>query len=523
MSHPRALERERAAPASRSRPQADNLTTSPFAVTFVKAVDHPPSCAVPLSVHRETTYSWVRRAPSERKDGAAHNAVDGRINCLEHRPLHLRPYSLLSITLSLTLLLVPVVASAERPTPSAGRAAPSLQEPSELTEQDMLFAHHRMSGTEPDFRALAEAIVAARPPSASPVRNEAAERRYLVTLTTRRLRATFESFSLDQPRTIKAEVDILGYDRARGGIPLRFGALSGLLLRDPSDRERSFSLRFRNTRDIGVIPTGDADEAADLLQNADLASLGDWAGSGTLTVTFVFAEALPQAKEIEAAPLSAEILSARVETASGELLHVFDPVGSRQAAAAARLAGPPTLRVASLSGLRIGMPLLEARAEALRSHPEPLGQAFFDSLPDAIQRGLGHPDCSAGVVADMRAFNVPLTPGNFYRACVAPTAAGPEDPLAGLVVEVAEVRFLPGAKLEEIRSDLEARFGPPLEELADGQLVWIGQDPADGSSNELLELRATFINVAQGGPQREPGVLSALTLRRHEKPSADDS
>jgi len=62
-----------------------------------------------------------------------------------------------------------------------------------------------------------------------------------------------------------------------------------------------------------------------------------------------------------------------------------------------------------------------------------------------------------------------------------------------------------------------------LEELADGQLVWIGQDPADGSSNELLELRATFINVAQGGPQREPGVLSALTLRRHEKPSADDS
>ena len=427
-----------------------------------------------------------------------------------------RQHSTIAALLLLPLVLHPVNAAAQV-RPHQADAAPVAEgqaQPAELTEQDVLFAHHRMAGGELDFDSLAEATLPPSRPSPYPARNKAAERRYRLAQAARRLRAEFESFDLNRPLTLTIGAEILGYDRKRGGIPLDLGALR-FFVKDPTGQSGGFMLRFRNADAIAVIPAANADAAAELLQGAGLASFGDHAGYGTVMLTFVFARALPQAPEVAEAPLSTEILSARVKSAAGVMLHHFDRVGSVAAAVAAREAGPPVLRKADIFGLRIGMTRDEARAAVSRDHLEQLGPAFYDRPPKTSRRrGRGAPECSSGLITEIRAFGVPLAPENSYAACIAPALAGPGDAMAGHLAEVTGIRFLPGAEPERVRRQLEERFGPPLEEVEE-RLIWIGRDPAGGAWDGLVELRAEFVQVAQGGPEREPGVLLALSLRRH--------
>jgi hypothetical protein len=430
-----------------------------------------------------------------------------------------KPRFLLLAPLLMALAGAPDGAAQDSPAPAA---VVEVEAPAEITGRDALLAWHRMAGTEPDFAALAELDLASRKPPPGQAWDEG-EWRWLRVLAGRRMKAEFSEFDLDRAFTVTLGADILGYDRERGGIPLGLDGMHGVPLRDPTAPGRVFSLRFRNADALGVIRVPDGHAAASMLQGARLASLGDWAGHGAVTLTFVFAGVLPQAPEADEVPLSVEILSARVETVAGEVLHVFRRVGTHEAAAAARQAGPPPLRSAALAGVRIGMTGGEARRVALAAYPEPLGFAFYDGLPEDARNGPRRPDCSGGLVADILAFGLPVPPEDSYLGCLAVFTALPGDPLAGRVAEIAEIRFLPGGLTEELRTQVEERYGPPLEELGDDRLIWIGADPEEGGWDWLLELRATFVRVAEGGPRREPGALLALTLRRHLPPSGDGS
>ncbi len=405
----------------------------------------------------------------------------------------------------------------------AAAAQPATRSPSEVTAaagpatlavQDVLFAVHRMAGTEPDFQALAELVLEAAPPPAHRVRDPAAERRYLLAITARRLRAEFAAFDLGRPFVVEFAADILGHDRDAGLIPVDFAPRPVLPLRDPLGG-RPFELRFRNADAIRAIPAPDPDAASELLRGAGLASIGDWAGPGLVRLTLVFAGVLPRVAEVEAVPVLAEILSATVESAGGTVLHRFRQVGS--AAEAAELRGrPPVLRQADLDGVRIGMALPAAEAAASRAFPDRFGEAFFAGLPEQARRHGVRPDCSVGVVADIRAFAIPLAPEDSYAACLAFVPGAPEGPLAGRVAAVTRLRFLPGATDAEIRADLQERLGPPLEQLAWGQLVWVGRDPSGSVDHGLLEVRAEHVRVPEGGPRREEGQLLAVTVRRFE-------
>jgi hypothetical protein len=167
------------------------------------------------------------------------------------------------------------------------------------------------------------------------------------------------------------------------------------------------------------------------------------------------------------------------------------------------------------------MPLEEVQATAARDLPERSDGAFFDVLPERARRFNVRPDCSAGVVADIRAFGIPLAPEDSYGACLAIVPGAADDALAGRVAEITRLRFLPGATAVEVQADLQERFGPPLEELGRGRLAWVGRDPVAGAPHDLLELRAEYVRVLEGGPRREAGLLLALTLRRHV-PGGDD-
>ncbi|WP_338664160.1 hypothetical protein VQH23_03140 [Pararoseomonas sp. SCSIO 73927] len=421
----------------------------------------------------------------------------------------------------LAVLLIPVHIVTAGAAPARGSASPARAEASvearTPSEQDILFAYHRMRGTEPDFRLLAEADVDGRPPAARPPRDPERERRYLLVLAERRLRANFAAFDLDRPFRLHAAADILGYDAERGGVPLRSGVFRGLSMRDATDGGRGFTLRFRNPDAIRTIPAAGPQAAGKLLEDAGLASLGNWAGPGTLTIDFVFAGALPLLADLHDTPILAEIVAARVESDAGRPLHRFTSVGSRAAAAEARRAGAPPLRNAELAGLRIDMPLAEARRAALREHSQPLASGFFDAPPRPERRDAPAPRCSRALVADIRAFGLPLAPGDSYAACLSFTAESAE----GDVSEITWVRFLPGASPAALRADLEREHGLP-EELTNGEIAWIGGDPGRADRRALLEMRADMVELQEGGPERGPGTLLALTLRRLSLPAGTE-
>ena len=388
-------------------------------------------------------------------------------------------------------------------------------EPRDFAEADALIAYHRLIGGEPDFRALAEAILLDRGPS-SPYSSGTggAEGRFALDRARRRLRSEFEAFDLDRPYTLQFAARILDYDRGRGGIALDVGAFRSAFAKDPTGRSGGFLLRFRNAEAIGVVPTADAEEARALLQTAGLDPDPRRPSHGLVEVTFALAGVLPKAVEVRENSLAAEILSARVVSATGRPVHHFDRVSSVAAATARRGAGPPILKAAEVHGLRIGMALDEARAAALRRHGTQHGSAFYSGLPGEARGGSGFPECSSGVVATVRSSGVPHSPEPPYAACVAFWTAGPGDRMAGRLTAATGVRFLPDADPGEVRRGLERSFGPPLEEIG-GRLVWIGLDPAAGARDGMVEIRAEFARLAQGGPARYPGVVLALSLERH--------
>ncbi|MBI0538979.1 hypothetical protein D9599_25845 [Roseomonas sp. KE2513] len=404
------------------------------------------------------------------------------------------------------------------PAPGAAARAEAQAEPGPLTERDILFAHHRMLGTEPDFRALAVLDVDNRPPPSRPVRNPERERRYLLVLAERRLRAEFTAFDLTRTYRATLRAEILGYDPAHGGIPLRAGLRHGFSMRDATDWDRGFILRFRNPDAISTIPAG-PDAAASLLEGAGLASLGKWAGYGVLMVDFVLAGALPTVLELSESPVLANIVSAQARSAEGLPLYDFLLGGAHAAAAVMRRSGIPPLRRAEIAGLRIGMSLPNAQAIALRHHPRAVATSFYDGLP--AESGPGTPDCSEGLVADLRAFSLPLPPKDSYASCLSFSPGEADGPEADRVASLVQIRFLPGTSLAALRGEMERKYGTP-EEMPTGQLLWLGRDPAREGPPVMLERRADMVELKEGGPQREAGTLLSVTLRQRPATEDDD-
>lgn len=404
------------------------------------------------------------------------------------------------------------------PAPDATLRAEAQAEPGPLSERDILFAHHRMLGTEPDFRALAVLDVDNRPPPSRPVRHPERERRYLLVLAERRLRAEFAAFDLTRTYRVTLPAEVLGYDPARGGIPLRAGLRHGFSMRDATDRDSGFTLRFRNPDAISTIPA-EPDAAASLLEGAGLASLGKWAGYGVLMVDFVLAGALPAVPELSESPVLANIVSAQAKSAEGLPLYEFLFGGARAAAAVMRRSGIPPLHRAEVAGLRIGMSLPNARATALRHHPRAVATSFYDGLP--AEPGPAAPDCSEGLVAELRAFSLPLPPKDSYVSCLSFSPGEVNGPDANRVTSLVQIRFRPGTSPAALRGEMERDYGT-AEEMPAGQLLWLGRDPAREGPPVLLERRADMVELEEGGPQREAGTLLSVTLRQRPPTEDDD-
>ncbi len=378
-----------------------------------------------------------------------------------------------------------------------------------LSERDLLFAYHRILGTEPDFSPLAALDVDSRPQPTRPVRNPERERQYLLVLADRRIRAEFAAFDLNRRFRLQVPVDVLGYSEALGGIPIRSGLRRGFSMRDAAGGARGFSLRFGDTDAVGVMPTAGGEAAAEILQRAGLPSLGAWAGEGVLTMEMVFAAALPIIPDLTDIPIMANIVSARVES-RGRMLHSFSFPEARAAAAASRRHSYPSLPNPELSGVRIGMAMPDAMSLALRTHPQARGTALYDGLPE--DPDLAAPQCSSGLVADIRAFSLPMPRKDAYSACLALSPGIDAGAPVGRVGEVVQVRFLPDVSAAAVRASLERLHGV-AEELVSGQLLWTGRDAALDGAPELLQLRADLVELEDGGPQGEPGVLISMVLR----------
>jgi hypothetical protein len=430
------------------------------------------------------------------------------------------PRNPLILAALLALLFPGLPARAESPEPAAEsglRMQTAIRAPLPLAARDVLFAHARQTGESPDFDALAEALMPP-PELASPVPSARRQRHDAAFAELRRkLRAEYEGFDPDRPYLLRIRTAIGPYDPAQGGFPV---ALNGTFwVRDPTWRSPGFGLRFDNALAVATLPVADAAAAERLLDSAGLDPRTEDGWRGILEVSLVLGGALPQPAGMRSLPIAAHLLTARLVREDGTLIHDFGHLPGPLPAAPP---GGPVLRSALLEGLRLGMPLEEARAALLRRGFRTVGGAFF--AEGAVASAAGRPGCHMGLVADRRAFGEALSLKADFTACIAlhrAPEAGPEDGAADAAAEagpreprlggITALRFLPGESQAALRRSLESRFGPSVSD-ARGEVLWIGRDPAAPRDAPMVELRAEFVPLAEGGPERIPGLLLGLEL-----------
>lgn len=438
------------------------------------------------------------------------------------------PRNPLILAVLLPLLFPGLPARAESPEPAAEsglRMQTMIRAPLPLAARDVLFAHARQTGESPDFDALAEALMPP-PELASPVPSARRQRHDAAFAELRRkLRAEYEGFDPARPYLLRIRTAIGRYDPGQGGLPV---ALNGTFwVRDPTWQSQGFGLRFDNALAVATLPVASEAAAETLLDSAGLDPRTQDGWRGILEVSLVLGGALPQPAGMRSVPIAAHLLTARLVGEDGTLIHDFGRLpGSLHAPLPSARPGEPVLRSALLEGLRLGMPLEEARDALLRRGFRTVGGAFF--ADGAVASAAGRPGCHMGLVADRRAFGEVLHLKADFTACIALHRApetGPEDgseagedmaAQAGGAREprlggITALRFLPGESRAALRRSLESRFGPSVSD-AQGEFVWIGRDPAAPRDAPMVELRAEFVPLAEGGPQRVPGLLLGLEL-----------
>ncbi|WP_338928461.1 hypothetical protein WDZ11_15880 [Roseomonas mucosa] len=403
---------------------------------------------------------------------------------------------------------------------SGMRMQAMIRAPLPLAARDVLFAHARQAGESPDFDALAEALMPP-PELASPVPSARRQRHDAAFAELRRkLRAEYESFDPDRPYLLRIRTAIGPYDPRQGGLPV---ALNGTFwVRDPTWRSPGFGLRFDNALAVGTLPVANEAAAEKLLESVGLDPRTEDGWRGILEVSLVLGGALPQPAGMKSVPIAAHLLTARLVREDGTPIHDF---GRLPGPLPSARPGGPVLRSALLEGLRLGMPLEEARAALRRRGFRTVGGAFF--ADGAVASAAGRPGCHMGLVADRRAFGEALNLKADFTACIALHRApdpGPEaGEDAGMGAEaqagtreprlggITALRFLPGESGTALRRALERRFGPSLAD-AEGEVLWIGRDPEAPHDAPMVELRAEFVPLAEGGPRHGPGLLLGLEL-----------
>lgn len=435
------------------------------------------------------------------------------------------PRSPLILAVLLPLLFPGLPARAESPEPAAEsglRMQTMIRAPLPLAARDVLFAHARQTGESPDFDALAEALMPP-PELASPVPSARRQRHGAAFAELRRtLRAEYEGFDPARPYLLRIRTAIGRYDPVQGGLPV---ALNGTFwVRDPTWRSQGFGLRFDNALAVATLPVASEAAAEMLLDSAGLDPRTEDGWRGILEVSLVLGGALPQPAGMRSVPIAAHLLTARLVAEDGTLIHDFGRLPGPLPSA--RPGGEPVLRSALLEGLRLGMPMEEARAALLRRGFRTVGGAFFADGP--VASAAGRPGCHMGLVADRRAFGEALQLKADFTACIALHRAPEAGPEAGSEAGedmaaqaggareprlggITALRFLPGESQAALRRSLESRFGPSVSD-AQGEVVWIGRDPAAARDAPMVELRAEFVPLAEGGPQRVPGLLLGLEL-----------
>ncbi|UPG74277.1 hypothetical protein MVG78_09215 [Roseomonas gilardii subsp. gilardii] len=285
-------------------------------------------------------------------------------------------------------------------------------------------------------------------------------------------------------------------------------------VRDPTWRSHGFGLRFDNALAVSTLPAANEAAAEKLLESVGLDPRTADGWRGILEVSLVLGDTLPQPAGMKSVPVAAHLLTARLVREDGTLIHDFGRLPGALPTRQAR-PGEPVLRTAMLEGLRLGMPLEEAR-DALRQRGfRSVGGAFFDGAGTTAG---GRPGCHMGLVADRRAFGEALSVKADFTACIAlhrapePEAGddASEDAGSPRLGGITALRFLPGESQAALRRSLERRFGPSITD-AQGEVLWIGRDPEAPHDSPMVELRAEFVPL-DGGPQRVPGLLLGLEL-----------
>ena len=450
--------------------------------------------------------------------------------------------------LAASLLLI-LPASAETPHRAglgALRGASGNREASEavMTARDVLFAYAHLTDTRPDLEALARVEVPP-PDAASPVPGaQAARYRAALRDEEAQLRGEYERFNINQPLLLRVQTGIDRYDAAAGGLPLDFNP--SFWVRDPTWRTDGFILRFSNAEAVRTVPVADEGEADERMATAGFDPRFDDGWDGVLELRFVFGGVLPRPSGLRGAPVAARLLSARLVSRDGEVVHDFGTIGQ-----GIPRRGLPVLATAKLGGLRLGMPLAEARAALPALRATSAGYGMFEGMAAGVRRDPRAPRCDIGIVADLRAFGQAAPPRYSFRHCIAlrasvpepveqpekptsrsagPIGAGPasrtdEPEAVEQISEVTVLRFLPGLLPEAVRRQLERRFGASVTS-GKGKITWIGQDPdAPGPDGQapMVQLTAEFVALAEGGPDHEPGVLLGLQMQPYRPGPADNS
>ncbi len=388
----------------------------------------------------------------------------------------------------------PHLARTQPAPPSAGPrsataqpATGALYAQTQITGLDAAFAYARFNGTTPDFRPYAErsSVVA----NATAFDRPAALEREIA-----RLEGTFRTFELDRVYSMRVGVPVQQYDGDKGGYPVGFGDTSRIGLTDPVTYH-ALGLMFRNATDVATIPVPDATAARNLAQRNAFDTRSTQASQAVLQMAFRLVDAPPSLQGQDV--LRADILSARILSQTGQVIHDFGPLSASTVAVSRNADGTseqPVLKSADLQGFHVGMTAAEADALGKRGWRTMRGGAGSDEA--LYFNGLGAANPSYATCADVT-FGFPDQQAYFsgaasapkYTDCVAikfaPGGRATGNDAARRVIGVVTQQHLPGSAPETLAAAVKAKYGTPLYTRNNGSgvnLAWVGRDPGSMDS-----------------------------------------
>ncbi len=394
------------------------------------------------------------------------------------------------------------------PRPQAAQSATSTTPYNQLqmTGLDAAFAFARMNGTTPDFRPYAEHSSVYT--NATTFDRPAALDREIA-----RLEGLFGTFDLDRVYQMRIGVPIQQYDADKGGYPVGFGDTSRIGLTDPVTYH-ALSLMFRNATDVATIPVPDATAARNLAQRNAFDTHSAQASQGVLQMSYRLVDAPPSLQGQDV--LRADVLSARVLSQAGQVVHDFGSLAASAVAVSRNADGTseqPVLKSADLQGFHVGMTAAEADALGTRGWKAVRGGAgsdealYFNGLQAASPDYATCADVTFGF-PDQQSYFTGAVGAPTYTDCVAvkfaPGSRGSGDAAARRVVGVVTQQRLPGTATESLATAVKVKYGTPLYTRNNGNgvnLAWVGRDPVRWTRSRADRSRRVRPAVC-GGPRR---------------------